>query len=96
MGEKETMKTDLPSKIFSRIAYKLHPKLGEFYDSHPRFFNDGIVELVCLLIANGFTWFFSYHFVGFSLAAMLTLTSTPITYCIKYLLHKYWVWKYDY
>jgi len=77
----------------SQIAYKVHPKIGKLYDQHMQFFNDGIVELMCLMIANVFIIILSYFFIGLSLAIILTFTATPITYCIKYLLHKHWVWK---
>ncbi len=78
----------------SQLAYKIHPKLGEYYMTHPRFFNDGFVELVCLLIANVFFWFFSYlGFMQVALVMLTTLVATPITFCLKYLLHKYWVWR---
>ncbi len=87
------IKSDLPSELFSRLAHRVHPRLGHLYDTHIRFFNDGIVELICLMIANGFIWGFSYYFVGLGLALILTMTSTPITYCLKYLMHKYWVWR---
>lgn len=88
------MKTDdLPSKTFSQIAHRLHPKIGLLYDGHVRFFNDGFVELLCLLIADVFVIVFSFYFVGLILALVLTCVSTPVTYCLKYLLHKHWVWK---
>lgn len=87
------MKSDYPSKLFSQFAYKLHPKLGKFYDCHIQFFNDGFVELICLLIANGFIWSFSLQFTGFTLIVMLTLICTPVTFVTKYALHKFWVWK---
>ncbi len=81
------------SKFFSVVAYRLHPRIGRFYEAHADFLNDGFVELVCLLIASGFVVWFSFYFVGFTLALVLTLVSTPITFGLKYLLHKYWVWK---
>jgi hypothetical protein len=87
------IKTDFLTKLFSQIAFMIHPKLGLFYDSHARFLNDGFVELICLLIGDGFVMVLSYYFVGLTLAVILTATATPFTYSFKYLMHKYWVWK---
>jgi hypothetical protein len=87
MGEKERI------GIISQIAYKVHPSIGKLYDGHTRFFNDGIMELICLIIANVFIFFFSVGgIVGWTLVLLNLAIATPITFCIKYLGHKYWVW----
>ena len=85
-------KYDFVSKFLSQIAYKLHPKLGGVYEKHVKFFNDGIVELLCLVIANTFIAVASYYFIGLPLALLSFCFVTPITFCIKYFLHKFWVW----
>ena len=68
--------------------------LGNLYDKHTRFFNDGMVELLCLVIANCSVWLFSYlGFVQLWLVLFSVLVATPITFCLKFLLHKHWVWR---
>lgn len=84
--------SDFWSELFSRVAYKLHPTLGELYNEHIQFFNDGFVELICLIIANVGIVLLSYSFVGLNLALLSLVIVTPITFSIKYLLHKLWVW----
>ncbi len=99
-------KLDETSSAVSRLLHrkiKLNEKVtldlnwvGNLYDKHTRFFNDGIVEFVCLLIANIAVWFFSYlGFVQFWLVMMSIMVATPITFILKFLLHKHWVWKKD-
>jgi len=85
-------KRDFASAIFSKTAYWLHPKFGKFYDEHTQLVNDGVVEALCLVIANIFVWYFSYLAIGFPLVLMLLLVATPITFALKYVLHKRWVW----
>jgi hypothetical protein len=93
MEEARMKPMDSVSSKFSRIAYKIHPKLGKLYSGHTQFFNMGLVELACLMVANIFIAFFSLYFVGILLAIVLTFTATPITYMLKYLLNKHWVWR---
>ena len=86
------MPHDTLSQWFTRIAYKLHPRLGTLYEQHYQFFNDGFVELVCLIIAYAFTWGFSLYVIGLELILLLLVVATPITFGLKYFLHKLWVW----
>jgi hypothetical protein len=88
MGEKERM------NLISQIAHKVHPSIGKLYDAHIQFFNDGIMELICLIIANAFIFFFSVGgIIGWTLVLMNLVIATPLTFAIKYVGHKYWVWK---
>ena len=88
-------KHDFFSRFFSQIAYRVHPKLGELYDGHIKFFNDGFVELICLIIANTAIAIISYSFIGLALAFISLCLVTPITFTLKYILHKLWVWAPD-
>jgi len=82
--------------IIRQIAYKISPSIGKLYDNHIRFFNDGIVELFCLIIANLFVFFLSIAgFIGWNLVLLNLCLATPITFCLKYFLHKLWVWRSD-
>jgi len=82
--------------IIRQIAYKISPSIGKLYDNHVRFFNDGIVELVCLIIANLVVFFLSVAgFIGWGLVLLNVCFATPLTFLIKYCGHKYWVWKND-
>jgi len=85
-------KYDSVSRLFARVAFDIHPKIGELYESHMKFFNDGLVELICLIITNSFIAIGSYYFIGLTLAFLSFCFVTPITFAIKYLLHKFWVW----
>ena len=76
------------------LAYKINPTLGKIYEASPRFINDGIVELTCLIIVNIGVFFFSLSgFVGWGLVLINLFLVTPLTFCIKYVAHKKWVWK---
>jgi len=85
-------KRDFTSNLFSQIAHKLHPKLGQLYDNHTKFFNDGFVELVCLIIANTSIGILSFRLIGLPLVLLSLCFVTPITFSLKYFLHKLWVW----
>lgn len=93
------MKSKIPSKISIQIfnlINQVNPKLAMFYLNHERFFNDGIVELACLILANIFIWYFSFSGLKeFMLVLAVTAIGTPITFSIKYLLHKLWVWNHE-
>ena len=76
------------------LAYKINPTLGKIYEASPRFINDGIVELTCLIIANIGVFFLSVAgFIGWSLVLLNLCCVTPLTFCIKYVAHKHWVWR---
>lgn len=79
--------------FISQLAWQIHPELGRLYDEYQRFWNDALVELLCLIITNVFIGILSYNFIGFSLVILITLTATPITFLIKFFMHKKWVWK---
>jgi hypothetical protein len=81
------------SELIHSVAFRINPRLATFYIAHEQFLNDAIVELTCLMIANLFIIVFSYYFIGLALSIVLTLTATPLTFGLKYLLHKHWVWK---
>ena len=83
---------DFLSRQFNRLAYRVHPIFGRLYENHQKFFNDGFVELICLIIANTAIAFLSYSFIGVSLALLSLFLVTPVTFTIKYFLHKLWVW----
>lgn len=69
-------------------------EIGVLYDRHLSFFNDGFVELACLLAASFFTYFFSrLGFAEFGLVFLNLAIATPITFSLKYLAHREWVWK---
>jgi hypothetical protein len=88
------MKKHEPKSFLVNVAYKLHPKIGKLYESAPRFFNDGIVELLCLIISNVAIFLLSFYgFVELGLVLLNLCIVTPITFCIKFMLHKNWVWK---
>lgn len=88
------MKTkDWQSQLISRFAWRIHPRIGDYYDCHTQFFNDGFIELICLVIANVSIAFLSLYVVGWALALLCLVFVTPITFGIKYLSHKRWVWK---
>ena len=89
---KKKLKVEKPFLV--GLAYKIHPSLGKLYEASPRFFNDGIVELLCLIILNVFLFFLTtFGIVGFGLVILNLCIVTPITFCIKYFLYKKWVWK---
>ena len=89
---KKKLKVEKPFLV--GLAYKIHPSLGKLYEASPRFFNDGIVELLCLIILNVFLFFLTtFGIVGLSLVIVNLCIVTPITFCLKYFLHKTWVWK---
>jgi len=93
MKSKSRRATSFISRTLHKLPYKLN-YLGALYDKHTRLFNDGIIELLCLTIANAFVWSFSYlGFIQTSLVAMNLIFATPITFFIKYVAHRNWVWK---
>ena len=90
------------TRFFSWAAHKLPAikignstlEFGELYDNHYRFFNDGLVELICLIVASTFVWTFSHlGFVETPLVLINLAIATPITFATKYLSHKFWVWR---
>ena len=89
------LKRKLKNKPFLiQLAYAIHPQLGEFYERAERFINDGITELIALIISNIFLYFLTaMGFVELWLVILNLLIVTPITFTLKFLLHKYWVWR---
>ena len=86
---------DFVTIFFSQLSHKLHPSLGKLYDKHTKFFNFGLVELVCLIIANASIGILSYSYIGLALVLLSFCVVTPITFVIKYFANKIWVWSRD-
>jgi len=77
-----------------RLAYVIHPTLGQIYERAERFINDGITELIALIITNVFLYLFTaMGIIKMWLVILNLMIITPITFTLKFLLHKYWVWK---
>lgn len=83
------------TECFSKLAHRLHPKLGEWYDKDVKFWNDGFVGFV---IGVPLTWML-YTFLilpnitdstiqfGFYILCAL------ISFCVQHYLRREWVFR---
>ena len=84
---------DFVSFYISHLSHKIHPSLGKLYDKHTKFFNFGVVELICLLFANLTIGLLSFYYVGLPLVLLSFCLITPVTFLLKYFANKLWVWE---
>jgi len=79
---------------FSKLAHKIHPQLGKFYDSDPIFWNDGMVGFV---VGVPLTWLLYNSFLGFFPGALFQflfyIACALISFIAQHLLRRKWVFK---